>query len=62
MARPADTFAQDNLPPEELWPEFDFSHPAYRYPDRLNCVGFGLACFETIFKQNNGHEYNFPTK
>ena len=38
MARPADTFAQDNLPPEELWPEFDFSHPAYRYPDRVNCV------------------------
>ena len=33
-----DTFAKDNLPPREQWPEFDLSHPAYQYPDRLNCV------------------------
>ncbi len=33
-----DTFARDRLPPRELWPDFDFSHPAYRFADRLNCV------------------------
>jgi 2-aminobenzoate-CoA ligase len=33
-----DTFAADNLPPRELWPEFDFdSLPVLRaYPDRMN--------------------------
>ena len=33
-----DTFARDNLPPAKLWPEIDLSHPAYHYPERLNCV------------------------
>jgi hypothetical protein len=35
----ADTFARDRLPPKVEWPELDLSHPAYRYPARLNCVG-----------------------
>ena len=34
----ADTFARDRLPPADQWPELDLSHPAYRYPARLNCV------------------------
>ena len=38
MSGPVDTFARDNLPPKERWPDFDFSHPAYTYPARLNCV------------------------
>jgi 2-aminobenzoate-CoA ligase len=33
-----DTFARDNLPPRELWPEFKFDLPELRYPERLNCV------------------------
>lgn len=33
-----DTFAKDNLPPRHQWPQFDLSHPAYQYPDELNCV------------------------
>jgi 2-aminobenzoate-CoA ligase len=33
-----DSFAKDHLPPADQWPEIDLSHPAYRYPDRLNCV------------------------
>src|SRR6266850_3041810 len=33
-----DTFARDNLPPREQWPEFRFSLPELQYPDRLNCV------------------------
>ncbi|HET8727524.1 MAG TPA: benzoate-CoA ligase family protein [Alphaproteobacteria bacterium] len=33
-----DTFAWDNLPPQELWPEFRFDRPEFHYPDRLNCA------------------------
>lgn len=33
-----DTFARDNLPPREQWPEFRFDLPELHYPERLNCV------------------------
>jgi 2-aminobenzoate-CoA ligase len=33
-----DTFARDNLPPQDQWPQFLLDRPEYRYPDRLNCV------------------------
>jgi 2-aminobenzoate-CoA ligase len=33
-----DTFARDNLPPRELWPEFMFTRPELQYPQQLNCV------------------------
>jgi 2-aminobenzoate-CoA ligase len=33
-----DTFARDNLPPEELWPEFLFDGPGLQFPDELNCA------------------------
>src|SRR5205085_2733102 len=33
-----DTFARDNLPPHEQWPEFRFTLPELQYPERLNCV------------------------
>jgi 2-aminobenzoate-CoA ligase len=33
-----DTFARDNLPPQTQWPEFRFTLPELRYPERLNCV------------------------
>lgn len=33
-----DTFARNNLPPDNQLPEFDFSHPAFQYRERLNCV------------------------
>jgi 2-aminobenzoate-CoA ligase len=33
-----DTFASDNLPPRELWPEIFFDLPELHYPERLNCV------------------------
>jgi 2-aminobenzoate-CoA ligase len=40
MAKTAhvDTFAQDNLPPKELWPDLIFTRPEFQYPERLNCV------------------------
>ena len=33
-----DTFARDNLPPRELWPEFSFDLPELQYAERLNCA------------------------
>jgi 2-aminobenzoate-CoA ligase len=33
-----DTFAADNLPPRDLWPEIIRDRPEYNYPERLNCV------------------------
>ncbi|MBV8664942.1 MAG: AMP-binding protein [Burkholderiaceae bacterium] len=33
-----DTFAADNLPARELWPELCFDLPELQYPERLNCV------------------------
>lgn len=33
-----DTFARDNLPPREQWPELVFARPELQYPERLNCA------------------------
>ncbi len=33
-----DTFARDHLPPEHLWPRFEFPLPELQYPDRLNAA------------------------
>ena len=33
-----DTFARDNLPPREQWPEFSFTLPDLSYPERVNCI------------------------
>jgi len=33
-----DTFARDNLPPQDQWPTFLFNRPELQYPERLNCV------------------------
>ena len=33
-----DTFARDNLPARELWPDFLFTRPELHYPERLNCA------------------------
>ena len=38
MGEAIDTFARENLPAIELWPEIDLTHNAYHYPDRFNCV------------------------
>jgi len=34
-----DTFARDNLPPKDQWPEFRFDLPELQYPGRMNCAG-----------------------
>ena len=33
-----DTFARDNLPPREQWPELLFELPELQYPARINCA------------------------
>ena len=34
-----DTFARDNIPPQEMWPVMDYAAlPALAYPDRVNCA------------------------
>ena len=33
-----DSFARDNLPASEHWPDFLFSLPELNYPDRVNCA------------------------
>jgi len=33
-----DTFAMENLPARDQWPEFLFDLPELQYPERLNCV------------------------
>jgi 2-aminobenzoate-CoA ligase len=33
-----DTFARDNLPPKNRWPEFIFELPELKYPARMNCA------------------------
>src|SRR3954469_3724198 len=38
-----DTFARDNLPPRDQWPEFRFDLPELKYPARMNCAAELLA-------------------
>jgi 2-aminobenzoate-CoA ligase len=33
-----DTFAHDNLPPRDQWPDLIFTIPEVQYPDHLNCM------------------------
>jgi 2-aminobenzoate-CoA ligase len=33
-----DTFANDNLPPRDQWPQLLFDLPELQYPERINCV------------------------
>jgi 2-aminobenzoate-CoA ligase len=37
-----DTFARDNLPPREQWPEFIFDLPELQFPAQLNCAAMLL--------------------
>ena len=33
-----DSFARDNLPPRDQWPDLIFTREEFRSPARLNCV------------------------
>ena len=44
MTAHVDTFARDNLPPREQWPQLRFDRaPGLDYPDRLNCATMLLS-------------------
>lgn len=46
-----DTFARDNLPPRDQWPDLIFTLPELQYPDRLNCI---VELLDTKFRQGDG--------
>jgi len=60
-----DTFARDNLPPQELWPKFLFELPELRYPEHLNCatelldnqVAAGFGNKTVIYTPNESWSY-----
>ncbi|WP_334189051.1 AMP-binding protein [Noviherbaspirillum sp.] len=54
MARSAyaDTFANDNLPPPEQWPELIFDLPGLQYGERLNCV---VELLDRMTATGHGH-------
>src|SRR5438045_5381722 len=33
-----DTFAHDNLPPRDQWPDLIFTLPELQYPEHMNCI------------------------
>ncbi len=47
-----DTFARDNLPPHEQWPDLIFTIPEVQYPDQLNCV---TELLDSWVHQGHGH-------
>ena len=53
-----DTFARDNLPPRELWPEFSFDLPELQYPERLNCA---TELLDRMVERGLGEEVVFYT-
>ena len=47
----ADTFARDNLPPRDLWPDFLLDRPEFQYPDWLNA---GVELSDRLVEQGFG--------
>ena len=47
-----DSFARDNMPPREQWPEFRFDLPELRYPARMNCASVLL---DDMVRAGHGH-------
>jgi 2-aminobenzoate-CoA ligase len=47
-----DTFARDNLPPREQWPEFLFELPELKYPGRMNCA---TELLDKLVTRGHGH-------
>ena len=46
-----DTFARDNLPPPEQWPQLLFDRPELRYPERINC---GVELLDAAVAEGHG--------
>jgi 2-aminobenzoate-CoA ligase len=60
-----DTFARDNLPPRDQWPELIFEIPEVQYPDGINCavelldkhVAEGRGHYPVIYNNNGMMTY-----
>ncbi|NBJ10844.1 benzoate-CoA ligase family protein [Microvirga arsenatis] len=48
-----DTFARNNLPPQDQWPAFVFNRPELQYPERLNCA---VAFLDRWVEEGRGDE------
>src|SRR5947208_14470395 len=46
-----DTFANDNLPPRDQWPDLIFTLPELQYPDRMNCI---VELLDTKIRDGHG--------
>jgi len=46
-----DTFARDNLPPPELWPDIPLERPEFQYPEQLNA---GVELTDRIVEKGFG--------
>ncbi|HXL35571.1 MAG TPA: AMP-binding protein [Ktedonobacteraceae bacterium] len=46
-----DTFANDNLPPRDQWPDLIFTLPELQYPERMNCI---VELLDTKVQQGYG--------
>src|SRR2546430_6776311 len=46
-----DTFARDNLPPRDQWPDLIFTLPELQYPERLNCI---VELLDTHVREGDG--------
>jgi len=46
-----DTFARDNLPPRDQWPDLIFTLPELQYPEQMNCV---TELVDTWIEQGHG--------
>ncbi|MGN6650647.1 MAG: 2-aminobenzoate-CoA ligase, partial [Trinickia sp.] len=64
-----DTFARDNLPPQDQWPVLLLDHPDVSYPKRFNCAtevldatiaaghGDGVAIWSEVDDKPHGTTY-----
>jgi 2-aminobenzoate-CoA ligase len=46
-----DTFARDNLPPRDQWPDLIFTLPELQYPEHMNCI---VELLDTKIQQGYG--------
>ncbi|MES2543326.1 MAG: AMP-binding protein [Bacteroidota bacterium] len=53
-----DNFAQDNLPIQDLQPDYIFNHPDFQFPENLNCVE---RLLDNHIKEGRGNQITIRT-
>ena len=61
MSGHADTFVRDNLPPRDQWPEFTFTLPALRFPERFNASSILDQAIQNKLGGNNAVLFSSAT-